>query len=84
VGQDNSTSKRQSHKITAREGYVSTMLRIGNSTSMSTPRPLKRQSHKQCFGSVTGFDDDSDPDLAFYSDVDQILSSIFKLFLLNI
>ncbi len=45
VDQDNSTSKRQSHKITAREGYVSTVLWIGNSTSKRT-HPLKRQSHE--------------------------------------
>jgi hypothetical protein len=46
VDQDNSTSKRQSHKITAREGYVSTVLWIVNSTSKGTPHPLKRQSHE--------------------------------------
>jgi hypothetical protein len=46
VDQDNSTSKRQSHKITGREGYVSTVLWMGNSTSKSTPHPLKRQSHE--------------------------------------
>jgi hypothetical protein len=50
VDQDNSTSKRQSHKITVREGYVSVMYHLhgcphegvvdqDNSTS-------KRQSHK--------------------------------------
>jgi hypothetical protein len=90
VDQDNSTSKRQSHEITAREGYVSTVLRIGNSTSKITLHPFKRQSHKitvrkgkdmcqQCCGSATGFDAGSDPDPAFYSAVNQVFPSIFKL-----